>query len=1665
MSRPVVTADVIAELRTRVAGHNERHPAARTRLNDLKKIFSRRGMGAVEGHLTKLAKASGDFDEGKHRRDENGRFAPKGGGSGRQGWQERLYSDVATPETHRRLRDESRGYESATTAVVPETRYTELGQWAGGAAGIAAGGWSGASAMRNPDGGFIRRWARRKSADLAGGLAGGTVKTVTRLAGAASHGLTGVPGPNAVDAVAMRAGNAAQRGVSRLVSGVGSAINRATTWPARKAAEAEIASMPPPRNALERTRRAYRAAYAGTRYGLLWPGIPFAMAGYYGMRDYVGPAADATFPRRVEKALTGPADPRSREVLQKAIAGAAWRGAKKKVARLFGRTPSQKAAATRGANAAAETARSAKYERIGRLAARTRMRQAGAYGLGGLGLTALGGAALGGGAGAAAGYGGVMANRRYYRDENGRFTSKERDVGDRGPKAEGLSAHERGVIAGLAGAGVVGGAIAGAQFIRGRNAAVARRILEGVPGTRVIRPDTTGEVSVSVPASFMASRGPDTKRPDLKLGTQATARRSGAEPTISAEQTLTDGSKATTTRSPFTAYPPKPGTPDYQALPADERLKLLRDRARERAMVNLERAKGPALEAATRRSKATTDALKAAWNSSDPTDWANLQVDLQLRDRLRGLAGAKAGFYEKGQKPEDWKRLKSALTSKVLVGKDGKVAKPDALSDLMNGNYDGFPLTDRQKTIIDKIRSEASDAKAAYKARIDALAQANQAIRKEAVDLKTAHALKQSDLTRRQQRLEEVEQIVKDGGESPIKNLPKYRDDIAKLEAEVADLNTSAEAAMKRVAEAADALKPAKAPPIENPWARTTFLTSRPVDDKELNALISAVSTNELKGLTDEIAQAASRSVADLDRAANAAQAVYQRALRGVRESDNVPVGFQRARDLMNRLGPPLRSFGQDAARLGREVKDAVAARLPSIETLKTKAQDAGTGVMSGARWANRNAKELLVAGATGTAIATTLGLADQADDGEVNFRFDRVKDIPAHLVAAETRPRPVNFIRNPGLDSEVRLSLIAAPNLSGERIVVSGVRIVKDKDGKQVVQDIPAGSRVKDVVADTNEMARNRRQAQQQKPGQGGAKPRVEGSQEQHEAWAKALGVANAKGYVVRADELGDDAFSYRKQDSSGDAEVQQPGLQVRDALLKEVSDKVRAGGKFNTGAWYETAARVFEADETNLLNPNFIHQVLAGTDKQAGLLLPGVRESYGTGTEKAKFAGALRNSLTGLAPPRDDAQMQAVRRIVGFYQHIVPAQGMRLTSDEATRLIGEIESKRAASPAPAPKPAPVAGPPPAATVRTSPQGATTVESFDDEEARKGAIVDGVGKLTRPVSDGGYGVKVLSMAGRARVEQMFDAAVRAVEQDLASKRTPERSAEDWWAEVQAEAERRTMGRIRPAKRKEASWSAGDLRKASHALLRKAAEEGIPGRRREFDEQKIRRNPRGDDRGGEFAPKAGGSGPARPRAERQAPPAPPERSFFEPVRMGGMLGGALGGAAAFEVASRYLPKPLRTAGTVARLASRLGGAIGPRTARFAARAAGKTAAIGIRGPAVLAGAIAGGLGGQMGGEEVGAATYRMRGKEAPPGWDPPEREAGEELTRAGAGIGTQAVVSAAAKTAMRGTIYGAIASLGVEEVAARAYAAAEKRYGPEVAARVARGAMPTPTYQ
>lgn len=119
MPRPDFDASIIAELRHRVAEHNEGGVGARVRLGELKKVYERnyRGPGPalrrVDGHLDKLRKAA--FDPGQHPRASGGRFAG-GSGGGKDG--EPPAAGFALPTTkaeHRSLQESNPAYRALTT--------------------------------------------------------------------------------------------------------------------------------------------------------------------------------------------------------------------------------------------------------------------------------------------------------------------------------------------------------------------------------------------------------------------------------------------------------------------------------------------------------------------------------------------------------------------------------------------------------------------------------------------------------------------------------------------------------------------------------------------------------------------------------------------------------------------------------------------------------------------------------------------------------------------------------------------------------------------------------------------------------------------------------------------------------------------------------------------------------------------------------------------------------------------------------------------------------------------------------------------------------------------------------------------------------------------------------------------------------------------------------------------------------------------------------------------------------------------------------------------------------------------------------------------------------------------------------------------------------------
>jgi hypothetical protein len=227
------------------------------------------------------------------------------------------------------------------------------------------------------------------------------------------------------------------------------------------------------------------------------------------------------------------------------------------------------------------------------------------------------------------------------------------------------------------------------------------------------------------------------------------------------------------------------------------------------------------------------------------------------------------------------------------------------------------------------------------------------------------------------------------------------------------------------------------------------------------------------------------------------------------------------------------------------------------------------------------------------------------------------------------------------------------------------------------------------------------------------------------------------------------------------------------------------------------------------------------------------------------------------------------------------------------------------------------------------------------------------------------------------------------------------------------------------------SFTLAELRKQSDTLLAKAS---LPNDQasfgaRQFEEGRIRRQPRGSDNGGEFAPKAGGgAGGSAARSGKREPPRD-ERSYFEPTRLGNALGTAIGSQAMWELTSKYLPGPLKNVGMVGKFAYQLGSS------------------------------ALGGVAGGVAGEEIGRASYTLRGKRPPRSYEAPERPLTEDAARLAGGLGG-AALTALTRSPVKGFALGVGGQLGGEELAAGAHDVAMRLYGPDVAKRVRAAATP-----
>jgi hypothetical protein len=315
MARPRFDADLIADLRSRVIAHNSavgRDGPFATKLEALKKVYAGGHRGAkpaeaaskaVEQHLA-LRKA--EFDEAEVNRDEDGKFASKGGLG-----QRKQFADVKTQRQDARLRDTNAGYRASQTQVIPEQRWerTLPAAFYGGAAAAAALGGAFASdadpsvrAVRGAlaVGGKAAGWVAGKTASSAGVAAVNAALTGARKLGASTRPINPDVARRVTDTVAHYTGQAAKlatHGASWAAIQAPISANAYLT----RAVMGTLPKVTDARSARQYILQNMRGRAAGAATGL---GIAYAAGSLdraYNLGEGAGKLIDAWAPRRVDK--------------------------------------------------------------------------------------------------------------------------------------------------------------------------------------------------------------------------------------------------------------------------------------------------------------------------------------------------------------------------------------------------------------------------------------------------------------------------------------------------------------------------------------------------------------------------------------------------------------------------------------------------------------------------------------------------------------------------------------------------------------------------------------------------------------------------------------------------------------------------------------------------------------------------------------------------------------------------------------------------------------------------------------------------------------------------------------------------------------------------------------------------------------------------------------------------------------------------------------------------------------------------------------------------------------------------------------------------------------------------------------------------------------------
>lgn len=1661
MSRARFTPALIEALTGRVIAHNEQVLEKKVGLGRLKKAIADNwrgsdpettGLRAVDRLLENLRKADPGFDPAEHPRDANGRFTggagrgAGGAGGGRRppspppasppppppgGGQRGFYGDVARRQEHEQLRDENAGYAANQQAVIPETRWTDLypyvGFGAGMLAGATGGAFPGAAARRDA---AIGRGAGAVAGAVTNPLSIGAGYAATRMEERTRRTMGHAARSDDDLADLARARGAMVRGkikagVTATVRGAGWVLN-APAIAINNAAEADIKQ-----RGLTGARKVLRRArgrIAGAAVGALVPGI-IAGATIKGGMDMVGPLLNAAFPRRVDKSTPG--GPMHIEVAAAEEALAKWSlsSAASGVRRLTGSAM----AGLRGAMrrqppvvapkpvkpltaAEARAAKTAKLNRIGGRAA-SRLMNPERIRTFGHTLAAAGGAAALGGAAAGATY---AAQRVYYRDEDGKFTSKERAV------APGTAAA----------VGAVAGALAGLALTHGKNRTLARELSEKISASRKQIIDTAGNKA--------ALRAEGKAGPSVAKAREAAAKEfdgwkaaaSSDDPVQwthwsidrRADDKITDllGSRS------FRASHPEGRSRDLPKLKAEEaKIAGSTDKATVSRRNKL-RAEISEIEGAVAGRSAAEAAYKAevtAWEQGGRKD-----------TRPRALRGwLEAAREDRAAGRADWKRHLHPSQRAQVESIEATAAKAKADYSTQVGSLKSGLDEAKQNLTAHQARHTELEAQIKEKeAQVSPLKTRRQALK---AAKEPAEIAERKDLADKIKDMED-EQL----------NLIKERDALSPLiekeNARVADATSRLNNKQPK-SDTAPAFP--RAPDPFDP--KGGFIPAKPTDD-QLEAIRQGIETRYLGRSEETMAQAQAKARVHAAEVADATVRALQN--RGTPPKGAVGQSISRVSSV---LGPRIANMKADARRVGGVVSAAMG---PAGGNLVTYARTAGQkGWEAGKNTASWAIKNPVKAVGFVTTAGVAFGFADVSDDGSVNLSLVRGgADAGKSMVqVARERVHPVHKLYNPGTDRQVIIVGAVVEQPDGKKLFVHGTRTV----GNGKPQPIPTG-------AELDEVLKNARSGNFNSGNSNNNSRPVEkttfGAPDQQGKWEKTVEqVRGAGGLEDWGD--GDDAFQHRStqqvqgRDKAADGQM---AAEVRAAIYDEAAKAKKKGGPyggFGAPDWYAHASRIFDNGGGTEMMPLgwraalILGEATSGNTPPRPGLLPASQsaaiESAWAKKDRTAWTSALRKAIED-APSWKEGQDRQLRRVVGVLNDRAPGD-LRLTSAETEQMYRIIAGKQyggggqaagAAAPPPPPPPPPEAG-------------GRRAASATDLAAR--ARVEHLSNATETIAKAMNKHPSAPQFGEA-IETIF---VKKAELLRQSKPDLEADHDAFWRQVRDHTVHTATRKVTKAAivgelRKAEGWALGRLAKAAEPRpptpprglpgdAPRTSSRGIAGqlasKSRSYDDSKHSRQPSGSDRGGEFAPRGAGGGagagvqaaraanPRRqPAAQAAAEPPRDDRSYFEPVRLGGAVGGAVAGQLGWEIAERVLPGPLKTVAVGARLAQRLASALGPRAL---GRAVGR---LGISGAAGIAGAVAG--------EGLGANAYAAG---RAPGSYAPDTTLGEDAARFGGSL-AGGIAAATRGGGLAGRLaYGTAGSLGGEEIAAAAHEVISRRFG------------------